>query len=646
MVAALYRSVSCNVQNTDSKGTQATTVKTAWEKADVLKLQEGNDVHGVIRNLRDAKAYLPGDFAEQLPIVWRASQFILRASGKKRVYTGGKGDGPSRGCTWVLLEHRTTKKRVLEFNMHQIAKAWTTETDRQDDWNDIAQGVATEIDRVMTLYPGVPVVISGDMNRSGTYDGLPGVVNDEVTGTPASYGGSRYDRFYYIGGIDPKSNGQISTGSDHDAIFVRFAITANSAVSSTVTPPASPAPVDSVTPKPPAPQPSFPLATDVRRLATYRKRPEWRFFAQRMTGDGLGGEIIHPDLPLADVEIEDMLTGHNGLTGTISPEFASLIADDGRPLLDEYGTAIWAEESGNIHGGGILTSSDFSGPQWGITCTGLTGYLEDLPYASSTFFVETDPLDILRHIWTHVQSQPGSNLGLEVDPLLTGLKVGTVLEQVEFDTQSGPVSFESGPYKLAWYQTHNLADNADGLASDTPFDWHEEHYWVGDVLHHRLRLGYPNIGRRRADLRFVIGENVHVIPDVNRDGAEYADEVWVLGAGEGSAMKRGVARANINKLRRVAVVADPSLRSQTSVNAAAQREVKYRNTIDTIASVVVRDHPHADIGSVQVGDEVLVEGPTGWIDVNTWYRVVSRTIRPFSPDRMELALLRSDRIAA
>lgn len=645
MTAALYRSVSCNVQNTDSRGTQAATVKKAWEKADVLKLQEGNDVHGVIRNLRDAKAYLPGSFAEQLPIIWRHSQFVMRAAGKKRVYEGGRGDGPSRGCTWVLLEHRTSKKRVLEFNMHQIAKAWTSEPDRQPEWNDIQQGVADEVNRVMALYPGVPVVISGDMNRTGDY-GFPGLAETEVAGTPDSFGGARYDRFYYVGGMDPRSNGQITTGSDHDAIFVRFQITANSAVPSTVTPPASPAPTDTVTPKPAEPKPSFPLATDVRRLATFRKRPEWRFFAMRMDGTGGSGEIIHPDLPLADVEIEDMLSGHNSLTGTISPEFASLIADDGRPLLDEYGTAIWAEESGNIHGGGILVDSGFSGPQWSLTCTGLTGYLEDLPYAGATFFVEEDPLNIFRHIWTHTQAQPGSNVGLEVDPLLTGLKIGRELEQVEFDTQSGPVSFEAGPYKLAWYQTHNLADNADGLASDTPFDWHEEHYWVGDVLHHRLRLGYPVLGRRRADLRFVIGENVHVIPDVDRDGSEYADEVWVLGAGEGSAMKRGVARANINKLRRVAVVADPSLRSQTGVNAAAQREVKYRNTLDTISSVIVRDHPHADIGSVQVGDEVLVEGPTGWIDVNTWYRVISRTIKPFSPDRMELSLLRSDRIAA
>ena len=141
------------------------------------------------------------------------------------------------------------------------------------------------------------------------------------------------------------------------------------------------------------------------------------------------------------------------------------------------------------------------------------------------------------------------------------------------------------------------------------------------------------------------GENVHIIPDVDRDGDEYADEVWMLGAGEGSAMLRGVARANIKKLRRVAVLADPGLRHHGSVDAAAQRELGFRNVLDNVTSVVVRDHPHADITALRVGDEIRLQGPTGWLDVDAWYRVTARRINPFSPDRMELDLLRADRIA-
>lgn len=648
MAATLYRSVTCNVQNTDTKADQGATLKKAWGYAEVLKLNEGNEIGAAIRALPGASCYRPGDYVgEENTIIWRDAVFEKLDAGHKVLYVGGKGAGPSRGVVWVLLKHKASGKRVLEFNTHQVAKAWTTETSRQSIWNKIANGVSAEINRVMAAYPGVPAVLSGDMNRSGTWS-WPGLTGETEVATPASYGGARYDRFYTLGGVNARSNSDLNTGSDHQTIICRMEITADSAVPGTTAPePPTDVPTDFADPDLPGKAPLvFPDVEANRRQATWRSRPRWRFFAQRIDGDGSDGQILHPDLPLTSPQIEDVLTGHNSLKGTITPEFASLIGEDGRPILEEWGTAIWAEESGNIHGGGILTQSGFQGPEWSITCTGLTGYLVDLPYADSTFFVETDPLDILRHIWAHVQSQPGSNIGLEVDPTMTGLKIGTTLTQGEFDTVNGPLVFEDGPYKLAWYQDHNLADNADGLASDSPFDWHEEHYWQGDVLKHRLRLGYPNLGGKRNDLRFVIGENVHVIPNVDRDGGEYADEVWMLGSGEGSAMLRGVARADIKKLRRVAVLADPSLRSQARVDSAAGRELGFRHTLDTVSTVVVRDHPHADIGSISVGDEIRLQGPTGWLDVDTWYRVITRRINPFSPDRMELDLLRADRIAS
>ena len=649
MAATLYRSVTCNVQNTDTHADQGGALRKAWGYAEVLKLNEGNEIGAAIAALPDAAHYRPGVYVgEENTIIWRKSVFEKVDAGYKVLYTGGKGAGPSRGVVWVLLKHKATGKRVLEFQTHQVAKAWTTETSRQGIWNTIANGVSNEIHRVMAVYTGVPAVLSGDMNRPGAYS-WPNLAGSVEVSTPVSYGSSRYDRFWTLGDVAARSSADLNTSSDHQTIIARMELTGASSVEPSETAPEPPTdvPVDFADVDLPGKTPPvFPEVEGARRQATWRSRPRWRFFAQRIDGDGADGEIIHPNLPLSDPQIEDMLTGHNGLTGTISPEFASLLGPDGRPLLEEWGTAIWAEESGNIHGGGILTSSSFDGPQWSLTCTGLTGYISDLPYADSIFFIETDPMDILRHIWTHVQAQPGSNIGLEVDQTKSGLKIGTALDQAEYDTQSGPIAFESGPYKLAWYQDHNLADNADGLAADSPFDWHEEHYWVGDVLHHRLRLGYPNLGGKRNDLRFVIGENIHVVPTVNRDGADYADEVWVLGAGEGSAMKRGVSRANIKKLRRVAIVADPGLRTQGGVDAAAARELGFRSTLETVSTVVVRDHPHADIGSVQVGDEIRLQGQTGWLDLDTWYRVVTRRINPYSPDRMELDIVRADRLSA
>jgi hypothetical protein len=374
-------------------------------------------------------------------------------------------------------------------------------------------------------------------------------------------------------------------------------------------------------------------------------RRGWRYIAQRL--DGINSEeFIDMDLPLSDVNIEQVLTGVNSLTGTISPEVARLKTPDGRPLLEEWGCAIYAEKDGHIYGGGILERSAPNGPDLQLECIGFAGYPKEQPYLDSKFFIEEDPLNIFRHIWTYLQGQPGQNLFLNVDSILSGLKIGTELQQVEFDTVSGPVSFESGPYKLAYYQTHDLLDNLTDLASDTPFDWREHHYWSGETIAHRLELGYPTLGSRRTDLRFVIGENIFESPQVTLEGDEYASDVLLLGAGEGPTMIRGAAHRPTDRLRRTAVVSDPNIRSLTAAQKGAEREVAARVDTDQITDFVAIHHPNAPTGAVQVGDEIRLEGKTGWVDVDMWVRVLSTSISPDESDNMTLSVVPSSRIAA
>lgn len=372
----------------------------------------------------------------------------------------------------------------------------------------------------------------------------------------------------------------------------------------------------------------------------------WRYIAQRLNGDGSPGDFLDFDLPLTQPKITDTVSGHNSLTGTISPQFARLMAEDGGLLLSEWGTAIWAENEGSIRGGGILNHSTQKGSEWSLECVGYTGYLVDLPYTDSTFYVETDPIDIYRHIWEHVQSKPGGNLGFEIADTLSGTKIGTELTQVEFDTQSGPVSFEAGPYKLAWYQTFDLSDDQNKLAQGTPFDWHERHFWDGDRIRHVLDIGYPKIGRRRDDLRFVIGENVSVIPDVDRPGEDYATEVMSLGSGEGAKMIRGSASRPPTGLRRVAVVQDSSLTSVKAANSRADAEMAWRSNLDEISSVTMRQHPHAPIGSVDPGDEIYLQGRGGWHTFGDWVKVTGVNISPEEGDVVQLDVVRTDKIAS
>lgn len=370
----------------------------------------------------------------------------------------------------------------------------------------------------------------------------------------------------------------------------------------------------------------------------------WRYLAQRLTGDGRG-TFIDMALPLRGVSIEHALSGPDRLTATIDPKVARLVADDGRPVLEEWSTAIFAEQDGNIEFGGILAHSEFDGPSWSLDVTGFTGYAQGMPYTGAKFFVETDPLDIVRHIWDHLQGQVDGDIGLQVDATKSPVRIGQELKQVEFDTQAGPVSFEAGPYKLAWYQTDDLGRAVDDLASETPFEYLEEHRWNGEGgIDHLMRIGYPRIGTRREELRFVVGENVSNVPTVERNGEDYANEILALGSGEGRDMLRGSDSNRDGRLRRVAIVTDKAAQSKRAVQNLARRALAEHQPQYGVAEVQVLDHPHAPIGSFRPGDEIRVQGSTGWVAFDDWYRVLSTTVSPDDASAISCTIARSETV--
>lgn len=372
----------------------------------------------------------------------------------------------------------------------------------------------------------------------------------------------------------------------------------------------------------------------------------WRYIAQRMDDDG-AGEFLDFDLPLTNVQVTDTLSGPGALTATVSPKIARLIADDGQPLLNEWGTAIWAESDGEVRGGGILTHGSYDGPSWNLECTGVTGYPQGMPFVSnsSKSFAETDPLTIVRYIWDHLQSQPGGNLGVIVSELGSPVSIGISMDQEEFDTESGLKDLVAGNLVLAEWETPDLGEVIDTLASDTPFDYHERSVWVGDQLKHYVDLAYPSFGVRRDNLRFVYGENIAVQPSIENDGANYASETLVLGNGEGRTMIRGHASTKTGRLRRVAVVTQPAAKTAARANSFARSELALRKSIEDISTVIVSNHPNAPVGSYQVGDEILLQGPLDWHELSMWVRILSITVTPEAGDAVTLSVTRSDRLA-
>ena len=393
---------------------------------------------------------------------------------------------------------------------------------------------------------------------------------------------------------------------------------------------------------------------------------EWRFIATR----ALTGTILDWEVPFTlESNPKRELSGPGAMAGVIAPEWARMRGSDGMPALQEWSTALFAEIDGHIRWGGLVTKSSYENSRWTIQCAGYSSYPHGIPYEgyfiSGKKITPKDPyagkdknhdgyidftspkrkvpkapkpyggtrydaLHAVRHIWAHLQDKPYGDLGMKVD----GHDVGDLLG----------ASDGSDPYELAWWDTPDCGTTIDELTRTTPFDWVETHSWAdskGSDIVHRLRLGKPRIGRKRTDLRFVDGENISALATPENMGDEFANEILVLGRGDGKKMKRKQVARRDGRLRRVAVVADKTLKSESSLTSRGNSELAGRTQALQIPMVEVIDHPNARLGSWALGDDIRIQVTVPWVgDVDVWHRIVADEISPTG--RTVLTLKRSD----
>lgn len=137
----------------------------------------------------------------------------------------------------------------------------------------------------------------------------------------------------------------------------------------------------------------------------------WRYLVQRP----LSKQWLHTDLPLSRDALRWDLSAAGALRGSLAPEVGGMLAEDDRPLLDEWGTFIYAEADGIIRWGGLVISSKFIGSSWYVEAAGFTTYPFGIPYTAPEYLRgPIDPAQIIRDIWAHVQSHPDGDLGVSV----------------------------------------------------------------------------------------------------------------------------------------------------------------------------------------------------------------------------------------
>lgn len=357
---------------------------------------------------------------------------------------------------------------------------------------------------------------------------------------------------------------------------------------------------------------------------------EWNVLAGRLLGDG-SVEILETELPVEIDSIDRNLSAPATMQASITNEVKRL-KRAGRPIFEEWNTVLIAEAAGLIRGYTIYRRPTFNGNVWDLDQIGLGGYPKGMPYVDSKTFIQADPLDIFREVWSHLQSRPNGNLGVTVDELTCPVRVGMAGES------SGVGSSASGPRRLAWWETTDLGNTIDEYATETPFDWREDNYWDGDQPHCHIKLGYPSIGGNKG-YSLVLDNNLISLPSITR--GDFANETHVLGAGEGRTRIRGYAGISDGRIRRVHVVDDKGSDSLAKANAKA-KDILGRVRGDFIVDVVeVADSPTAPLAAIELGDTLELYAETPHVEIHQDVRVVGKSESPQKSDSAILTIVRA-----
>jgi hypothetical protein len=123
--------------------------------------------------------------------------------------------------------------------------------------------------------------------------------------------------------------------------------------------------------------------------------------------------------------------------------------------------------------------------------------------------------------------------------------------------------------------------------------------------------------------------------------------MMLLGAGEGRTMVLGAASLpRGNRLRRVAVEEDKTIKDAKVANTRAYNLLKARIEMGDLTSITVLDHQMAPLGSVRPGDEIYLSLDYDWQEgEGYWVRVDTINYSPDQGNNYVLSVIRSDKVS-
>lgn len=138
-------------------------------------------------------------------------------------------------------------------------------------------------------------------------------------------------------------------------------------------------------------------------------------------------EWLDLELPLDTDGPEWALSTYGVMYATVAPELGLQKSEDGRPVLEEWGTLIHAETGEGATSRrwtGIVVRSELEGKTWSVTINEFPGYLHGTPVESLVRGVVADPANLIRQLWQDTQILPNSYLGVTVRGS-TPVRIGT-----------------------------------------------------------------------------------------------------------------------------------------------------------------------------------------------------------------------------
>lgn len=361
-----------------------------------------------------------------------------------------------------------------------------------------------------------------------------------------------------------------------------------------------------------------------------------RLYAQRTTT----GEWLHTDVA-ARCDWTTQLNGFGHANLAIPRSLEAARASDGKPLWMERGTTLYVEEDQQLEWVGLCSFQRPTLAGHEVEFKGLSWAFDLIEFAGRIREWEPDPFDMVERLVDHAQHYADGDMGFHVvrdgrPPTYAGdeqppsprpekvkrrrgetkdhfseRQEDRQKEQDRWDKDYG----DREPYSVAWWEAPYVAEEIGELAREIPFDWYETHRWSDRPnLERRSDLVLtPRKGRPKSDLRIVEGVNLAAALDPRTDVDRYGNNIIMLGAGEGSKMRRAAIGRRDGRVRTTRYGEAKHQHNHARLRAMARDKFGRMGLTVRVDEATMR----GKIGDLELGDSAQIDSSLfeGWARV-------------------------------